>query len=169
VKIDGARAYNLAREGAEFEVASRPLFVEDLTMVERPDADHVVLDMVCGKGGYVRSIARDLGAHLGCLGHVKELRRLWSGPFDLEEGSVGFDVIEAQARQPEIEGHLVPLAEGLVDMTEARLTPEGAVRIRNGNPEASYGDVVWASDGGEPRAIGVYRAGEVHPSRVFNL
>ncbi|MEO6299055.1 MAG: tRNA pseudouridine(55) synthase TruB, partial [Paracoccaceae bacterium] len=70
VKVDGARAYDLAREGEEMDLAARPLWVERLEMIGRPDADHVELEMICGKGGYVRSIARDLGRLLGCLGHV---------------------------------------------------------------------------------------------------
>ena len=86
VKVDGARAYDLAREGEEMDLAARPLWVDRLDLIGRPDADHVELEMVCGKGGYVRSIARDLGRSLGCLGHVQWLRREWSGPFTAAEG-----------------------------------------------------------------------------------
>ena len=78
VKIDGERAYARARAGEDVALEARPLFVESLELVARPDADHAELEMVCGKGGYVRSIARDLGRDLGCLGHVKSLRRIWS-------------------------------------------------------------------------------------------
>jgi tRNA pseudouridine55 synthase len=87
VKIDGERAYKLARDGEDVEIAARPLWVESLVLLEREDEDHVLLELTCGKGGYVRSIARDLGAALGCFGHVRELRRIWSGPFTAEEGS----------------------------------------------------------------------------------
>ena len=80
VKVDGERAYDLAREGEAMDLAARPLWVERLVVLGRPDADHVDLEMVCGKGGYVRAIARDLGQVLGCLGHVLWLRREWSGP-----------------------------------------------------------------------------------------
>ncbi len=86
VKIDGQRAYKLARDGEDLELAARPLWVDELIMTDRPDADHVTLEMTCGKGGYVRSIARDLGEALGCFGHVRELRRIWSGPFDAADG-----------------------------------------------------------------------------------
>ena len=85
VKIDGERAYARARAGEEVELAARPLWVESLEMTGRPDADHVTLRMVCGKGGYVRAVARDLGRALGCLGHVTTLRRTWSGPFEAVE------------------------------------------------------------------------------------
>ena len=173
VKIDGQRAYKLAREDEEFEIAARPLYVESLEMVGRPDADHVTLEMVCGKGGYVRAIARDLGEALGCHGHVRELRRIWSGPFDAEDG-VSMELIEELAQTPELDDYIRPLEEGLADLPELRCTPEGAARLRNGNPgmvltaDVEYGDEAWASFEGKAVAVGIYRAGELHPSRVFN-
>ncbi|MFZ1727888.1 MAG: tRNA pseudouridine(55) synthase TruB, partial [Albidovulum sp.] len=86
VKVEGERAYALARAGEEMDLAARELWVESLEIIARPDADTVELEMVCGKGGYVRSVARDLGAALGCLGHVVSLRREWSGPFECSDG-----------------------------------------------------------------------------------
>ncbi len=172
VKIDGERAYALSRAGEDVELAARPLWVEELALLERPDPDHAVLRMVCGKGGYVRAIARDLGEALGCLGHVSELRRIWSGPFDADEG-VSMEEIERLARSPEIDALLRPLEEGLADLPELRCTPEGAARLRNGNPgmvitsDAEYGDEAWASLDGKAVAIGIYKAGELHPTRVF--
>ncbi len=172
VKIDGQRAYKLARDGEEVEIAARPLWVEELVMTDRPDADHVTLEMTCGKGGYVRSIARDLGAALGCHGHVRDLRRLWSGPFDAEDG-MSLDRIEALARTPELDSHLRPLEDGLADLPELRCTPDGAARLRNGNPggvlpgDVEYGDEAWASFDGQAVAVGRFRSGALHPSRVF--
>ncbi|NKX39283.1 tRNA pseudouridine(55) synthase TruB [Tritonibacter mobilis] len=173
VKVDGQRAYKLARDGEEVELSSRPLWVEELVMLDRPDADHVMLEMTCGKGGYVRSIARDLGEKLGCLGHVQELRRIWSGPFDAEDG-VTLEQIDDLAKSPEIDQFLRPLEEGLADLPELKCTPEGATRLRNGNPgmviasDVEYGDEAWASLEGKAVAVGIYKAGELHPSRVFN-
>ncbi len=173
VKVDGQRAYKLARDGEEVELSSRPLWVEELVMLDRPDADHVVLEMTCGKGGYVRSIARDLGEKLGCLGHVQELRRIWSGPFDAEDG-VTLEQIDELAKSPEIDQFLRPLEEGLAGLPELKCTPEGATRLRNGNPgmviasDVEYGDEAWASLEGKAVAVGIYKAGELHPSRVFN-
>ena len=174
VKVDGERAYALAREGEEMDLAARPLFVESLEIVERPDADTVILEMVCGKGGYVRSIARDLGRDLGCLGHVLWLLREWSGPFEMAD-AVSLDEIERLARTDGIDRLLRPLEAGLEGMTEVRATAEGAVRLKNGNPgqviarDVAYGEEVWASFEGRPLAVGRYLGGEVHPSRVFNL
>lgn len=174
VKVDGERAYDLAREGEAMDLAARPLWVERLEILGRPDADHVDLEMVCGKGGYVRSIARDLGRALGCLGHVAWLRREWSGPFNASEG-VSLEDIDRLAKSPEIDDLLLPLALGLADLPELPCTPEGAVRLKNGNPgmvltaSTQYGDEAWASFQGRPVAVGIYKAGELHPSRVFNL
>lgn len=174
VKIDGERAYKLARDDEEFEIAARPLFVESLVMLDRPDADHVTLEMVCGKGGYVRAIARDLGEALGCYGHVRELRRVWSGPFEAEDG-VSMDKIEELAKTPELDALLRPVEQGLEDLPELKCTAEGASRMRHGNPgmviaaaDVEYGDEAWASFQGKAVAVGIYRAGELHPSRVFN-
>ena len=172
VKVDGERAYDLAREGEAVAIAPRPLWVESLTPLSRPDADHAELEMVCGKGGYVRAIARDLGAALGCLGHVAWLRRAWSGPFDAAD-AVTMDRIGALARTPGIDALLRPLEEGLADLPELPATPEGAARLRNGNPgtviasSVGYGDEAWASYQGRAVAVGIYRAGELHPGRVF--
>jgi tRNA pseudouridine55 synthase len=174
VKIDGQRAYKRARDGEEMELAARPLFVESLLLTDRPDADHVTLEMVCGKGGYVRSIARDLGHKLGCLGHVRDLRRIWSGPFDVADG-LTLDQVTEMARTPELDQHLQPLEIGLDDLPEVKATAEGATRLRNGNPGmviasgVEYGDECWASFEGQAVAVGRFKAGELHPSRVFNL
>ena len=174
VKIDGQRAYARARAGEDVELAARPLFVEELTMTGRPDADHVTLEMICGKGGYVRSIARDLGTMLGCFGHVITLRRIWSGPFELED-AVNIDQIEELSKTPEIDALLLPLTVGLADLPELPTTAEGAAKMRNGNPgmviasNAEFGDTAWASHQGSPVAVGTYKSGELHPSRVFKF
>ena len=174
VKIDGARAYDLAREGEVFDIQARPLWVESLTVIARPDVDHVDLEMVCGKGGYVRAIARDLGAQLGALGHVAWLRREWLGPFDAQNG-ISLAQIDALAKTPELDQYLQPLEIALANLTELPCSPEGAAKLKNGNPgmvlssSAAYGDAAWASYQGRPVAVGIYKAGELHPSRVFNL
>lgn len=172
VKIEGQRAYARAREGETFEIAARPLWVEELVMTGRPDADHVTLEMTCGKGGYVRAIARDLGEALGCYGHVTTLRRIWSGPFSAEEG-IDLPTVERLARTGELDAFLRPLEDGLRDLPEVRCPDESLARLRNGNPATviasglDYGEECWASHGGRAVAVGSYRGGELHPTRVF--
>jgi tRNA pseudouridine55 synthase len=128
--------------------------------------------MTCGKGGYVRSIARDLGRGLGCLGHVTWLRRLWSGPFRAEDG-VTLDEVERLARTEEIDALLRPLEEGLAGLPELRCPEASVARLRNGNPamvwpgEAEFGDLAWVSHDGKAVAVGQVRGAELHPVRVF--
>lgn len=174
VKVEGERAYDIARTGEAMELAARPLEVEKLVLLARPDADTAEFEMVCGKGGYVRAIARDLGRALGCLGHVVWLRREWSGPFRAEDG-IGLAEIDALARTPDLDARLLPLEIALAGLPELPLSPEGAVRLKNGNPgrvlssRAEPGDTAWASFEGKPVAVGTYLGGELHPNRVFNL
>jgi tRNA pseudouridine55 synthase len=171
VKVEGERAYDLARAGVEMDLAPRPLWVESLELVDRPDPDHAELELVCGKGGYVRSIARDLGEALGCHAHVTALRRTASGGFTLE-GALPFDRLDA-IREEGGDDLLLPLEAGLTDLPEVRVRAPEAARLRNGNPapvthaDLDYGDEAWASLDGAPVAIVTYRAGMLHPNRVF--
>ncbi|MEM1101396.1 MAG: tRNA pseudouridine(55) synthase TruB [Pseudomonadota bacterium] len=171
VKIDGVRAYKKARDGEEVTLAARPLWVEELTLIDRTE-DTAELELVCGKGGYVRSIARDLGDVLGCHGHVERLRRTWSGPFEAES-ALSWEALEAEARTDALAARLLPVETGLSELPELRTTLEGAARLRNGNPgfiypgDADYGDEAWASLDGRAVAVGILKGGELHPSRVF--
>jgi tRNA pseudouridine55 synthase len=172
VKVDGERAYKKARDGEEMDLAARPLWVEELLLADRPDTDHVVLEMTCGKGGYVRSIARDLGDALGCKAHVKSLRRIWSGPFQATEG-VTLDQVDEMAKTPGLDAFVQPLEVGLCDLPEVRCLAESVAKLRNGNPASviasgvDFGEEVWASFEGQAIAVGTYRGGEMQPSRVF--
>ena len=172
VKVDGERAYKKARDGEEMQLAARPLWVEELLLVDRLDPDHVVLEMTCGKGGYVRSIARDLGEALGCKAHVKSLRRIWSGPFQASEG-ISLEQVDTLAKTPALDAFVQPLEVGLADLPEVRCLAESVTRLRNGNPasviahDIEFGEEVWASYEGKAIAVGSYRGGELHPSRVF--
>lgn len=171
VKVEGERAYDLAREGEALDLAARPLWVEELTLTDA-GPDHADLHMVCGKGGYVRAIARDLGRTLGCYGHVGWLRRVWSGPFDLANATP-FDALDRD-NAASIEAALLPLEAALAEIPQMRATEIGATRILNGNPgevvdHAPFGTLVWVSHGGRPLCIGRYMGGQVQPDRVFNL
>lgn len=173
VRVDGERAYDLAREGVALDLAPRPLWVESLALVARPDPDHAELELICGKGGYVRSIARDLGAALGCPSHVATLRRTASGGFTLK-GALPFDQLDA-IREAGGDAPLLPVEAGLSDLPEVRVHAAEAARLTNGNPSPvthttlDYGDEAWASHDGRPVAIVSYRGGMLHPARVFRF
>jgi tRNA pseudouridine55 synthase len=172
VKIDGQRAYDLAREGENLDLAARPLTVARLEMVERHDADNILMEMVCGKGGYVRSIARDLGDALGCLGHVLWLRRVWSGPFRVED-AISLQQVEDLARTEDLLGFLHPLEMGLTSIPQVQVTKTEADKLRHGNaanvtgPVLPFGELAWAAQDGAPVAVGHVRHGILFPSRVF--
>ena len=166
VKVEGARAYDRARDGETLALAARPLLVERLSLVARPDADHAELELVCGRGGYVRAIARDLGRDLGCHAHVTALRRSASGPFTEAEAATLAD-LEAAG-----DAALLPLAAGLADLPEVPVAAAAAAQIRNGQAVSvaarlDWGAPAWASARGEPVALGSVRAGRFVPDRVF--
>ena len=172
VKVAGRRAYDLARAGETLDLAARPLHVARLDLVELPDADTAVLEMVCGRGGYVRSIARDLGAALGCLGHVATLRRFASGPFRVEDAA-DWRLVEAGDAEA-LAAALLPVEAGLSGLPALACSPEAAARLRHGNPAPvaappglAFDAEAWAALRGRAVAIGRYRAGELHPSRVL--
>jgi tRNA pseudouridine55 synthase len=171
VKLAGERAYDLARGGAAPELAARPLRVEELVLLARPDPDRAVLRMVCGKGGYVRSLARDLGRALGCLGHVAALRRLWSGPFAVA-GALGWDEIDLA--NPALAARLLPLEAGLAGLPRCDCPPGAAERLRHGQgaaliapPALRWGEAAWAAEGGRAVALGVWEGGTFRPTRVL--
>ena len=172
VKVDGERAYDIARRGETAELKARPLTVHRLELLATPDPDHAVIEMVCGKGGYVRSIARDLGQALGCHGHVASLRRLASGGFDLE-GALGFEALEALKTDPDRDDHLLAVEEGLGDAPEIEVPASIAERIDHGDNAAVPAidaPVYWLSYDGAPLAI-VEREGAAPPKlkRVFRF
>lgn len=177
IKVDGRRAYDIAREEGAPELAPRPIHVARLDLVEAASADEATFEMVCGKGGYVRAIARDLGETLGCLGHVVVLRRLAAGPFSLDQ-AISFETLTELRDRSAPEEELLPVAAGLDDIPALPVDSRIAASIRQGRaapiPGASAtrslanGDVVWAHEGGRPVAIGVFEGGLFKPTRVFN-
>ncbi len=172
VKVDGERAYDIARRGDTAELKARPLTVHRLELLEVIDADHAVIAMVCGKGGYVRSIARDLGAALGCNGHVASLRRLASGGFDLE-GGLSFEALEALKDDADRDDHLQLVEAGMGDVPVFDLPDSLAARIDHGDNSAVPAidaPVYWLSYQDTPLAI-VERDGAAPPKlkRVFRF
>lgn len=167
VRVDGARAYDLARDGETLDLAARDLLVDRLDLLDLPDADHALFAMTCGRGGYVRSIARDLGRMLGCLGHVAWLRRDRAGPF-AADGAMALD-------DPDPSRHLRPLETALAGLPVCDMTAAGALRLSHGNPgevaatDAAPGETAWARHDGRAIGIGRYAGGMLHPDRVFNL
>jgi tRNA pseudouridine55 synthase len=171
IKIGGERAYDLARGGAEFEIAPREIVVHRLVLVSS-EPDQAVFEAECGKGAYVRAIARDLGRTLGCHGHVVLLRRTRVGPFWVDRGH-GLEVLResAEARTTA----LLPIEAGLSELTRVPTDRAGAAILRRGQKLLLRGAAA-PTEGpaysvclGTPISVGVVEGGYFISTRVFNL
>lgn len=176
VKIDGERAYRLARSGQEVEIEPRTVDIHRLEIIELPSADRAVFECECGKGTYVRALARDLGRDLGCFGHVGELRRTGVGPF-VEDDLVALESLEQLADDiGALDQELLTTGAALEDLPEIAVSREQASRIRAGNPvllrgrdAISFVDEAICVAGGELVAIGSVDEGSFQPRRVFRV
>ena len=177
IKIDGNRAYDLARSGAAVELEPRTVVIEDLRLVEMPDAETAVFEAECGKGTYVRAIARDMGRTLGCLGHVIALRRTRVGSFD-ETDAVGLDALQAAAQEGEaaLAGQLLPVEAALEALPDLGVGPGDAASLARGQSVLVRGrdapvltGAAWAHFKGRILALGELEKGAFRPTRVFNF
>jgi tRNA pseudouridine55 synthase len=178
VKVAGERAYDLARRGQDVELAPRPVEIESLVLVERPDADHATFDLACGRGTYVRALIRDLGERLGCLGHVIALRRLQVGPF-VAEAAVALATLERLVADDALPQALLPVSAALGDLPTLALTGPQAHRLCAGQTirvapglvvgQARDDATVRAVAAGQIVALARLQGGELSPVRVFNL
>ena len=174
IKIDGERAYDLARDGEVVELEARPVEIHRLSLIDIPDPDHAVLSAECGKGTYVRALARDMGRILGCFGHVSALRRAGVGPFREQDG-VSLDRLEA-ADAATLAGLLQPVAAGVQGLPTfsvsradaARLARGQAVLLRGRDAPIVEGSVAIFTQG-DLIALAEAGEGELRPRRIFNL
>lgn len=174
--VDGKRAYELARAGEQVELAARRVEIHDLSLVSMPDDDHASFSVSCGKGTYVRSLARDICAALDVEGHVSVLRRTRVGCFD-ENNSLPLDEVLKKVHIAPAAALLLPLMTALDDIPECAIAQAEANDLRHGRaialpemimPPASDEDPVVAVMSGEAVALCHVRDGKLSPFRVFN-
>jgi tRNA pseudouridine55 synthase len=174
LKIDGERAYDLARAGQAVELKARKVTIQRLELVARPDADHADFVVGCGKGTYIRSLGRDLALALGTVGHLSALRRTAAGPFR-EEAAISLPKLEALGHIPSLLGALAPVATALDDIPALALTGTQADRLRQGQPvlltrdAPPFGVLVRAETGSKLVALARSDGVALQPVRVFNL
>jgi tRNA pseudouridine55 synthase len=130
LKVDGKRAYDLARAGEQFELASRDVTIHELRLVEFTP-DEATLSARVSKGTYIRSLARDIALVLGTVGHVTMLRRTKAGPFTLES-AISLDILNQAATDARLQELLLPLTAGLDDIPVLAVSPEQAQALRQG-------------------------------------
>jgi tRNA pseudouridine55 synthase len=170
IRIAGSRAYDLARDGETFEIEARPIHVYRLELIAA-ESDDAVLEAECGKGAYVRAIARDLGRALGCYGHVIELRRTRVGPFSVDAG-IPLDRLPDDADL--MARAILPLQAGLAEIPIVPVDRSAAATLRRGQklllrgPAPTQGRA-YIECFGTPIAFGVVEEGYFVSTRVFNL
>jgi tRNA pseudouridine55 synthase len=174
LKIDGQRAYDLARAGEAVDLKPRRVVIERLEFLGRPDTDHADFVVVCGKGTYIRSLGRDLARALGTVGHLSALRRTAAGPFR-EAAAISLSKLEALGHIPALLGALAPVATALDDIPALALTEAQADRLRQGQPVLLTRDVppsgtlLRAETGSRLVALVRSDGASLKPVRVFNL
>jgi tRNA pseudouridine55 synthase len=180
IKIEGERAYDLARDGQEVVLEARPVDIHGLALVEMADADTAIFEAECGKGTYVRALARDIGRVLGCLGHVAALRRTQVGPFG-EKDMIPLAELEAlcqkaAAGEGSLADALLPVETALDDIPALAVNWSDAARLQRGQAVLLRGrdapifrGTVHVTTSGELVALAEVDRGEIIPKRVFNL
>ncbi|MFN3623421.1 MAG: tRNA pseudouridine(55) synthase TruB [Hyphomicrobium sp.] len=175
IKIDGNRAYDLARAGETVELEPRWIVVEDLRLVDMPDASTAVLEAECGKGTYVRALARDIGRTVGSAAHVIALRRTRVGPFH-EEMSAQLPMLQEAAEAGDIEQFLQPVEAALGDIPGLSVGPNDAASLSRGQAVLVRGrdapilsGAAYAHFKGRILALGELEKGAFRPTRVFNF
>ncbi|MEE2761262.1 MAG: tRNA pseudouridine(55) synthase TruB [Pseudomonadota bacterium] len=181
VKVDGARAYALAREKKDLVLEPRRIRIDEIHLVGQPDVDHAVFEVVSGKGAYMRSLARDLAQFLGICGHVADLRRTGLGPFS-EEQAISLDKLEQLGHSAPAAEILLPVETALDDIPALALTEDEARRMQCGQAvtalrvarrmplkEIGQGSVICAMAEGKPVALARFEGGEIRPIRVLNF
>jgi tRNA pseudouridine55 synthase len=175
-RVDGKKAYDLARQDKPMELKRAPVALHAWTWLGRED-DLLRITVSVSAGFYVRSLARDLGETLGCPAHLEALRRTQSGPFDLARA---LSLADAERLGPGVEAHLIPMAEALADLPAVRLSDQGLIRVKHGNPVGpQLVEGQWAAAGhndqkirlldadGALIALADLRGGLLHPSTVL--
>jgi tRNA pseudouridine55 synthase len=177
IKVDGNRAYDLARGGEEVTLEPRPVLIEDLRLIDMPDEGTAVFEAECGKGTYVRALARDMGRALRCFAHVIALRRTRVGPF-AEAAAIGLEALEAAAEAGEdaLAAHLLPVEAALEGLPGLGVGPGDAASLARGQAVLIRGrdapvltGAAYAHFKGRILALGELEKGAFRPTRVFNF
>ncbi|KQQ56420.1 tRNA pseudouridine synthase B [Rhizobium sp. Leaf311] len=180
IKIGGERAYDIARGGEEVEIPAREVEIHRITLIACPDENTAHFEVECGKGTYVRALARDMGRDLGCYGFISQLRRSMVAPFSEDAmvplaKLVEFEAIEDRdERLAALDAYLIDTSEALSSLPHLIINDDQAHRLKMGNPILLRGrdaptqeSDAYATARGRLIAIGEIAEGEFRPKRVF--
>jgi tRNA pseudouridine55 synthase len=181
IKVNGERAYDMARRGEPVKLQARRIWIKSFELLEMRDTDRAVFSVISGKGAYMRSLARDLALRVGTVGHIAELRRTAVGRF-VQEDAISLDALAVIGQNVAASRALLPVETPLDDIPALALTEREAARLRNGQAVSLLrkldlerisafddGETILATVLGRPVALTKYSAGEVRPVRVLNV
>ncbi len=176
VKIDGERAYKRARAGEDVIIESRAVTIHSFDLIEICDEDTSIFEITCGKGTYVRALARDMGIDLGCFGHICELRRTAVEPFDEDDLIPLDELIQMEDDLEALDGEVLATGVALEGLPQTIIDKQQVMRIRSGNPvllrgrdAITFAEEICAINGVELIAIGNVDKGSFYPKRVFKV
>ncbi len=176
VWVDGQRAYKLARNNEVLDLKSRTVHIEDIKLTAMPSIDCAIFEVTCGKGTYVRSLARDLALYLGTRGHISRLKRVKVGKFLLQD-AISLEKIQELGHKVLEEGYVYPIVDVLDDIPAVCVSAEQEVQLLHGrtlslSPQQAQGllpgKILCIRETGKALAIGTFDEGFVQPNRVFN-
>ena len=181
IKVDGRRAYELARKNQNVQLKARNVKIQDFKLIDLEGPDHATFSVTCGKGTYVRSLARDLAHSLGTFGYGDWLRRIAVGPFT-ENNAISLDKIESLGHIAADSDFLQPIESVLADIPALTLTVQEAQQLKHGQPisimpvvsrsqlkDINMGSTVCAMSEGRLVALARVKDGHVCPVRVINV
>lgn len=174
LKVNGKRAYALAREGQEVILEPRQVEIESLTLLAMTNEQPLytaTFEVACSKGTYVRSLGRDMASALGTYGYISSLRRVMAGPFE-EKKSILLDSLLQIGHNTELTTYVLPLQDALVDILALEIQAVEASKLRQGQPVSTSHpdeDVVLVLSEGKPQALAKVGAGKIISLRVFNM
>ena len=183
IKLDGKRAYDLARAGKDIVISKRVVVIDEFSLLDTPDEDHAIFEVACGKGTYVRSLARDIARRLDTAGHVSALRRTQCGPFS-EMASISLESLQTLVHSAPPSAYLLDVEAALDDIPALTLNETQADHLRHGRPvrvqdsggrsfvetgSLVEGDVLCAMADGQPVALARFTDGEIRAVRVLNI
>ena len=173
IKVNGKRAYDLFHKGQEFQLSARKIFISDFEIINRKNNDTIDLKVICGKGCYVRSLARDLGITLGCYGYAVNIRRTEYGPFYINN-TIALDKLKIFEKEQLVK-NIISTNILLKQYPDFKCNEENLNILLNGNPikltNLNYKNhkFAWTHYNGVPLAIGKIKNFIFYPFRVLNI
>lgn len=175
IKLTSTQTYDLTRNGKEFELTPRPVNVIDLRLLQLQDTDNAIFELICGKGTYVRSLARDLELRLGNCAHARDIRRTQVGPFT-EANAISLEKLEQLVHNPSLSEHLLPIETPLDNIPTITITKNDTIRLKHEQPILTRNNqfnpsntLICTKIHGRAVTLKFIKTKEFQPIHIFNI